>query len=251
MTQKNVETDYVVRFGRRDRMDHLLVTVLFSVLVITGFPQKFHDAAIAKAIVNALGGIAQVRLFHRIAGVLVSGLTLAHLVGVLVAVITGRSSLSMMLSGKDFRDAVITLRYYLRASDVRARFDRFDYKQKFEYWGLVLGSLVMIATGFILLFPIAATRFLPGQVIPAAKVAHTNEGLMGFLVVVIWHLYNAHFAPEVFPFDKSIFTGKISRARMRHEHPLEYARMLPEEAADGAVDVLRDHEADPSRKQDG
>ncbi len=244
MTQKKVDTDYVVRFGRRDRMDHLLVTVLFSVLVITGFPQKFHDVAFARAIVSALGGIAQVRLFHRIAGVLVSGLTLAHLVTVLSGVITGRSSSSMMLSGKDFRDAAITLRYYLRVSEVRARFDRFDYKQKFEYWGLVLGSLVMITTGFVLLFPIAATHFLPGQIIPAAKVAHSNEGLMGFLVVVIWHLYNAHFAPEVFPFDKSIFTGKISRARMRHEHPLEYARMFPEEAAD----LLRDREDDPARK---
>ena len=35
------------------------------------------------------------------------------------------------------------------------RFGRFDYRQKFEYWGLIFGSLVMVATGFILYFPIA------------------------------------------------------------------------------------------------
>jgi formate dehydrogenase subunit gamma len=29
----------------------------------------------------------------------------------------------------------------------------------------------------------------------------------------------------VFPFDKSIFTGKISLDRMKHEHPLELARL--------------------------
>jgi hypothetical protein len=29
----------------------------------------------------------------------------------------------------------------------------------------------------------------------------------------------------VFPFDPSIFTGKVTRERMAHEHPLEYARL--------------------------
>jgi hypothetical protein len=30
--------------------------------------------------------------------------------------------------------------------------------------------------------------------------------------------------PDVFPFDTSIFTGRISRHRMEHEHPLELER---------------------------
>jgi hypothetical protein len=73
------------------------------------------------------------------------------------------------------------------------------------------------------------TRFLPGQVIPAAQVAHSYEGLMAFLVVIVWHIYNAHLNPDVFPFDTTIFTGRISRERMRHEHALEYERLLREE----------------------
>jgi formate dehydrogenase subunit gamma len=48
---------------------------------------------------------------------------------------------------------------------------------------------------------------------------------MAFLVVILWHIYNAHLSPDVFPFDKSIFTGKISLERMEHEHPLELARI--------------------------
>jgi hypothetical protein len=32
-----------------------------------------------------------------------------------------------------------------------------------------------------------------------------------------------HFSPEVFPLDTAIFTGKISRERMLHEHPIELA----------------------------
>ncbi len=238
---------YVVRFGTRSRVEHALVMVLFIVLALTGLPQKFHDTAMAKTLVNVLGGIAQVRYFHRMAGVLFAGLTLAHVVTELAAVIAGRSSLSMIPGPKDFRDVVTTLRYYLKISDVRAKFDHFDYKEKFEYWGLVFGAFIMITTGFVLLFPIATTRFLPGQVIPAAKVAHGNEGLMAFLVVIVWHIYNVHFAPEVFPMSKTIFTGKISRERMRHEHALEYARMFPEEAGD----VLDHDGADPPGKKDG
>ena len=237
------DAEYVVRFTVRERVEHVLVLLLFFALVLTGFPQKFHEVAVSKAIVHALGGIAQVRYFHRVAGVLFAGFTVAHLASVLLAVVTGRSSLAMVPRPKDFRDAVVTLRYYLGISTEQAQFDRFDYKEKFEYWGILFGGLIMITTGFALLFPIEATRFLPGQIIPAAKVAHGNEGLMAFLVVVVWHIYNVVFAPEVFPGSKTIFTGKIPRERMRHEHPLEYARMFPEEA-----DEVLGHPADPARK---
>ena len=243
----NRNRDEVVRFGPRDRIEHVLVMLIFFALALTGLPQKFHDAEISKATVNALGGIAQVRYLHRTAGVLFSALALVHLVSVLAAVIAGRSSLAMVPGGKDFRDVVTTLRYYLRISEVRARFDRFDYKEKFEYWGILFGGLIMISTGFALLFPIEATRLFPGQIIPSAKVAHGNEGLMAFLVVILWHIYNVVLAPEVFPGSKTIFTGNIPRERMRHEHPLEYARMFPEEADE----ILGHPAADPPRNKDG
>ena len=99
----------------------------------------------------------------------------------------------------------------------------------------------MISTGFILYFPIFWTGFLPGEVIPAANVAHSSEGLLAFLIVIIWHIYNAHLNPDVFPFDTSIFTGKISDERMEKEHPLEYARLMaedtePSRAGDGDIE---------------
>ncbi len=62
---------------------------------------------------------------------------------------------------------------------------------------------------------------LPGEIIPAAKVLHTNEALVVFLIIAIWHIYNAIFSPEVFPLDTSIFTGYISKERMLREHSEE------------------------------
>ena len=131
----------------------------------------------------------------------------------------------MVPTKKDFTDALVTLRYYLGLSRTQARFDRYDYRQKFEYWGLVFGGLVMVTTGLVLLFPVATAKLLVGQVIPAAKLAHSSEGLMAFLAIIIWHIYNSHLSPDVFPFDGSIFTGRISRERMEKEHPLELERL--------------------------
>jgi cytochrome b subunit of formate dehydrogenase len=105
------------------------------------------------------------------------------------------------------------------------QYDRYTYKEKFEYWGLVVGNVIMVMTGFILFFPVEAATIIPGEFIPAAKVAHSNEGLMAFFVITIWHIFNAHLNPDVFPFDASIFTGKVSRERYLHEHPLELARL--------------------------
>jgi formate dehydrogenase subunit gamma len=214
-----------VRFSRRQRVEHTLVMSLFIILAVTGFPQKFSDAAWARGVLRLMGGVEVARALHRFAGIAFAVLAVAHLGLAIVLVGTGKSRPSMIPGRKDFADAIKTLRYYLGLSDEQARFDRFDYRQKFEYWGIVMGGLLMVATGLILYFPLIVTRILPGVLIPIAKVAHSNEGLMAFLVVLTWHIYNAHLNPDVFPFDFTIFTGKISRHRMETEHPLELARL--------------------------
>ena len=220
--------EYIQRFSVRQRIEHFSVMMLFLALGLTGFAQKFYDAPWAVWTISVIGGIGRVRWLHRAAGILFTVFAIFHISVALFMVLTRRWRPSMVASRKDFQDAVLQLRYYLRISDKHARFDRFDYRQKFEYWGLVLGGMLMIATGFMLLYPVTVTRFLPGQLIPVARVAHSNEGLLAFLVVIIWHIFNAHLSPEVFPFDKSIFTGKVSREYMLKEHPLEYARLMGE-----------------------
>lgn len=215
----------VTRFSPRERREHLAVMALFAALALTGFPQKFYDHRWAQVLTGWLGGVDTARWFHRAAGLTFGALLLGHILRLVVSVVRRTTSLSMVPTRQDFRDAVQTIDYYLRRSESAPRFDHFDYRQKFEYWGMLVGSAVVVGTGVALLFPIQAAVWLPGQLIPAAYVAHSQEGLMAFLVVIVWHIYNAHLNPDVFPFDRSIFSGEISEHRLRHEHALEYERL--------------------------
>lgn len=228
----------IQRFSVGQRIEHVAMMLMFSLLCLTGFPQRFFSVATSQTIVDALGGIGMTRLIHRVTGVLFSLQAAWHLGSAVLAIFRRKSTLSMVPSRKDFTDAITTLRYYLGKSPTHARFGRFDYRQKFEYWGLVFGTILMVFTGLVLLFPFATANLLPAQIIPASKVAHGSEGIMAFLVVIIWHIYNAHLSPDVFPFDTSIFTGKISRERMEHEHPLELEQIDARAAAPAEVVAL-------------
>ncbi len=219
MPNEAVET--VVRFTPWERFEHAAVMLLFIALVVTGLPQKWPDFELSRGLIDGLGGVYAMRYLHRIGGVIFALLLVAHMARVVSGVITRRYQPTMLITRKDFQDTVDSLRYYLGRADSPPRCGRFDYRQKFEYWGLIFGSLVMVASGFVLYFPIFWSRLLPAEIIPACKVMHSQEAMLALLIVIIWHMYDTHLNPEVFPFDSSIFTGKISKERLRSEHALE------------------------------
>lgn len=218
--------EYVVRFSVWSRIQHALIILFFTVLLVTGLPQKWPGADLSVWIVDHIGGVFVARWLHRAAGVLFSVLVVAHLTVAITGLLTRRMRPAMMLRRQDFRDAIDNLRYYAGYAQTPPKFGRYDYRQKFEYWGLIFGSLIMVATGFILYFPIIVSRMLPAELIPAAKVMHSYEALFAFLIVLIWHMAGAHLAPESFPIDTSIFTGKIRKDKLRHEHALEYEEIF-------------------------
>jgi formate dehydrogenase subunit gamma len=207
-------------------VEHYIAMFTFALLTTTGLSQKFHQFELSQWIIMNLGGITCVRLIHRYTGLVFTIAVLAHIGVALVGLTMRNWPASMIITKKDFTDAIHNMQYYFGLTNRPALCDRYDYKQKFEYWGVVIGGVLMIMTGLTLWFPTSVARWLPGELIPAAKAAHTNEALLAFLVIITWHIYNSVFSPEVFPLDTSILlTGHIYRERMVHEHPIELARI--------------------------
>ncbi|MBI4333444.1 MAG: cytochrome C [Chloroflexi bacterium] len=210
------------RFDVARLLEHWAVFVSFYMLVVTGVAQRYYESGWAQTMILALGGFDSTRLIHRIFGVLFAVSYGNHFVHIIYSVFVRRAVLPSMLPNlKDARDAASYLKYSLGMPAPLPRSGRYDFRQKFEYWGMVFGGLVMIATGIVLIYPAAVTLLLPGVVVAASKEFHRNEAMLAFLTIVIWHLYSAHLRPEVFPLDPAIFDGKISPKRMEEEHPLE------------------------------
>ena len=232
-------TRYFQRFTTWQRAQHFVVMTLFALLCLTGLPQKYFEYAWAGWLLRLFGGVDAARWIHRASGIGFTLLMVLHVGGLVVGLFRGTMKPTMAPQRQDLTDALTTLRYYVGLAPHEPKFDRFDYKQKFEYWGMMLGSVVVVATGIVLLFPIQFAEWLPGSLIPVAVVAHSNEGLLAFLTIITWHIFNSCLTPDVFPMDTSIFTGRISEERMHHEHPLELERLLAAEQPPAGPDVGR------------
>lgn len=221
------------RFTRAQRIEHALLLTSFTTLVLTGIPQLYSMTLGGSIMIWLFGGIEMVRIIHRGAAILLMLETIYHGGIVTYKVFVKRVSLTMMPGWQDVVDGFHALGYNMGLAKTPPRMGRFTFGEKVEYWAVIWGTVIMVLTGFMLWNPIATTRFLPGQAIPAAKAAHGGEAVLALLSIITWHIYHVHIKH----FNRSIFTGRISRHEMEEEHPLELAA-IEAGTADRAVDPV-------------
>jgi len=208
------------------RIQHAIMAVSVVGLVITGLPLKFHEGAFAKKVIEVFGGPDVSPLWHRAFATGLIFVGLWHL-GYIIVTRYGRKNFMMLIpKPKDALDALQQIRYYLGRTDDRPRFDRFSYVEKFDYWAVYWGMVIMIGSGTVLWFTDFFLRYFPKWATDIAKEAHSDEALLATLAIVIWHFYNVHFNPHKFPMNRTFIDGKISEAEMIEEHPLEYERLI-------------------------
>jgi hypothetical protein len=82
--------------------------------------------------------------------------------------------------------------------------------------------------------PTLATTYLPGWVLNAAYVIHSDEALLATGFIFLFHFFHTHLRPEAFPMDTVVFTGRMPLETFKEERPLEYARLV----AQGKLDAL-------------
>lgn len=225
----------VIRFTRLNRGLHFFMILSFLALALTGMTLKFAYTGWAKLLSHFFGGFLMAGYIHRFAAVIMVFVFLIHLfdliknkrkqVGGFKALVVGPRSL--MFNKKDLQDFTGSMKWFL-GKGPRPEYGRWTYWEKFDYFAVFWGMIVIGSTGFILWFPEFFTQFIPGSMINVATIIHSDEALLatGFIFTV--HFFNTHLRPEKFPIDLCIFTGRVPLEEFKLDRPAEYKKLVEE-----------------------
>lgn len=217
---------YFKRFSVNQRVQHVILMISVATLIVTGMPVFYSEVPASQVLVQWMGGVDIRGGLHRAAAVVLLSLGCYHLLYILFAGRGRKEFLALMPERKDLSDMKVLLRYYFTSAKNKPENGRFSFVEKFEYLAVAWGMVVMGITGLVLWFPERTTLILPRWVLDVARVIHSYEALLAFLSIIIWHFYNVHLGPDVFPMSVTWLNGLISEERMRHEHPAEYALVV-------------------------
>ena len=224
----------VLRMDFGQRLQHFLLAASFIVLAVTGFALKFPDSWLARL----LGSDETLRrVSHRAAGVIMLALGVYHVIYVLTSK-QGRQLLrDLRPVKKDLQDVATNARHLLSHGKPRAKFGRFGYPEKAEYWAVVWGTVIMGVTGLMIWFKIDVTQFFPRWAVDVAITIHYYEAILACLAIVVWHFYHVSFDPDVYPMNWAWWNGKVSKHWHDEEHPL--AAVESEDVKPGGATTLK------------
>jgi len=224
---------YFVRFTREQRTLHAVLFTTFLGLAATGLPLRFSESVWARGLAGAVGGFGAILFFHKLCALVLTVAFLIHLKEVISRGIYRREkgifwgATSMVANWKDVKDLLRHLRWFVGLGP-KPQFERYAYWEKFDYWAVFWGMIVIGFSGYAMWFAPFFARFLPGWALNAALVIHSEEGLLAILFIFSIHFVNTHLRPDSFPMDMVIFTGVESEKEFKHKRPMEYARLEKE-----------------------
>jgi formate dehydrogenase subunit gamma len=212
------------RFTLAQRWEHAVLFISITVLLFTGLPQKYESASWSQWIISTPERLKLIQQIHHIFAILLIAEVLYHLGHGIFLMARRRLPAAIFPDAQDLKDAWQMTKYLLFLTREKPKFNKYNFEQKLTYWFLFFAIGIMLISGVILWFPLFITRLLPGSVIPAAFLAHSNEAIAAAVFIVVWHFYHVHFER----LNLSIFTGRLSEEEMRVYHAAEYERLTGE-----------------------
>lgn len=219
-----------VRLTKSERIQHVILFVSTTLLVITGFMLMGEEWA------GKLFGSAGKEIFywrgivHRIAAVAVTAVCFYHLYYVLFNA-DGKSWIRAMLPRlKDGVDAYQNVMYMIGLRKERPKLDRFTYLEKLEYFSVYFGMFIVITTGIMMW----TQSYWPKFYLDVADALHLGEATLAALAIIVGHIFTVHYNPHVYPMNRAFIDGKISETLMKEEHALWYDQLIAEEASKSA-----------------
>jgi cytochrome b subunit of formate dehydrogenase len=221
------------RFTREQRYLHAVLFSTFLGLAGTGLPLRFSESIWARGLAGAVGGFGAILFFHKFCALVLTIAFLIHVKEIFTRGLLRREkgifwgATSMVANWKDAKDMFNHMRWMVGLGP-KPQFERYAYWEKFDYWAVFWGMIVIGFSGYAMWFAPFFARFLPGWALNAALVIHSEEGLLAILFIFSIHFVNTHLRPDSFPMDMVIFTGVESEEEFKHKRPQEYARMVRE-----------------------
>lgn len=208
----------VKRFSLSWRIQHVFWAFSFIVLAVTGLSLKFPDSTLSQLIVRIMGGAEMRSSIHRISALVFMATAAVHL---MPYILRFRSPRNMLLTKKDFLDALLHVSYLFDRADRMPLMGRYAWYQKLEYWATVIGASIVISTGILMWGFESLIKTLPLSLVLYSQMIHGWEAILAVLVILVHHIYHTVLNPLVFPMDLSWITGRSKYSVMKHEHPLE------------------------------
>jgi cytochrome b subunit of formate dehydrogenase len=219
------------RFSATWRIAHLLFAVSLMVLTMTGISLFYPTAPWAKPLMGMLGGPQTAGIVHRVAAVIFAGVFFWHLLYMGNKIIRNWGEFkifgpnSMIPGLQDLKDILAMFKWFFGLGP-RPVFDRWTYWEKFDYWAPFWGVTIIGVSGLMMWVPHITAKYLPGWVFNVATIFHSEEAFLAVVFLFTVHFFNNHFRPDKFPLDRVMFTGTFTLDELRHEHPLQYQRLL-------------------------
>lgn len=209
------------RFTLGQRWEHGVLILSTLVLLLTGLPQKYRDMSWSQDLLSTPERLDLVRQIHHIAALVLAMEALYHVGRAIYLLARRKMPAAMFPTMQDVYDAWHMIQYLLFLRKEKPAFGKYNFEQKVTYWFLFFGFALMGISGFIIWFPVQFTKFLPGGVVPASKMAHSTESVVAAIFILVWHFYHVHIER----LNLSIFTGRLSEKEMREFHGKEYERL--------------------------
>ncbi len=231
-TNSHAEEKHYLRMNLHERLQHHCTWTTFITLAVTGFMVEFPEEIILIFASYSETVFYWRGLIHRIAAVIMIA-NLFYQSWYIMFTKDGRQNLLDLLPRlQDAKDFFLNMFYYLGLSSQKPQFDRYNYKEKLEYWTGWIGNIIITLTGGILWIEYLFPKFL----FDVSILVHTMEAILASCAIMVWHFYEVHLKPGKFPMSKIFLDGLIPEHELEEEHPLQYNRIKQAESASAASD---------------
>lgn len=223
----NAKGERVTRFDNNFRLQHYLIMIFATLAGVIGLAQAFPDVSVGQWFLGSILGDLEVkRNFHHYFAYVVDFTVVYFLAYLFYKWAIKKEKLrAMWFTWQDIKDMMAMNMYILGLRKAEPSYGRYTFGQKIDFFLIVIGFPILSLTGLAMHYTTISEPIITGMGIALAAVIHRCVALFLFWFVLSVHIYYAHLAPDLFPVNTVILTGKMGKARYQALFPLDKERL--------------------------